>query len=177
MKKIARFLFSRYSICAFTILFEILILALVILAASVVSYVFFGVALLVDLIMVIAIINRDANPEYKVTWIIVVLLLPLLGTMLYLIFYRRRITKREERLLNGIFDKLKARRGSSKAFNMMRRRSPLAAGKARAIMNDDVLSEVYSASSSKFFPTGEAYFESLIKNLREAESFIFLEYL
>ena len=32
MKKIARFLFSRYSICAFTILFEILILALVIFA-------------------------------------------------------------------------------------------------------------------------------------------------
>ncbi len=176
MKRIARFLFSRYAICAFTILFEILILASVILAASVVSYVFFGVALLVDVIMVIAIINRDANPEYKVTWIIVVMLLPLLGTMLYLIFYRRRITKREERLLSTIFDKLKARRGSSKAFNMMRRRSPLAAGKVRAIMNDDVLAEVYSNSSSSFFPTGEEYFKSLVSRLREAKSFIFLEY-
>ncbi|MBQ7326542.1 MAG: cardiolipin synthase [Clostridia bacterium] len=175
-KKLWSLLFSRYAICAFTILAEILLMGLVIAAASIVSYLFFGLTLLIDVAVVVSIINRDANPEYKVTWITVVLLMPLFGTLLYLIFYRRNMTKKEIRLLDTIFTKIKARRGGAESFNMMRRRSPLAAGKARAIMNDDVLAEVYSASSSVFFPTGEAFFKSMISELREAKSFIFLEY-
>lgn len=175
-KKLWSLLFSRYAICAFTILAEVLLIGLIVAAASIVSYVFFGLTLIVDVAVVISIINRDANPEYKVTWITVVLLLPLFGTLLYLIFYRRSLTKREIRLLETIFTKIKAHKGDNSAFNMMRRRSPLGAGKARAIMNDDTLAEVYCQSSSVFFPTGESFFKSMISELREAKSFIFLEY-
>ena len=175
-KKIWRLLFSRYAICAFTIMAEVLLIATVILGASVFSYVFVAVALLVDIIAMIAIINRDANPEYKVTWTALVLLLPMLGPLLYVIFYRRRITKKEEKLLKGIFNKIRSHRTNSGAFDMMRRRSPLAAGKARAIMNDDPIAEVYARSSSTIFSSGEAMFNSMLGDLRMAEKFIFLEY-
>ena len=175
-QRIWHLLFSRYSVCALAILLEVLIMALVIAAASVVSYVFIALTFFVDLATVIAIINRDANPEYKITWTIIVIVLPLLGTLLYVIFYRRRITKKEERLLTESFTNIRSLRGSSGAFDMMRRRSPLAAGKARAIINDDPLAEVYCKSSSQFFPSGEALFRSMIDELRRAEKFIFLEY-
>lgn len=175
-KKIWRLLFSRYAICAFTILAEVLLIALVIFGASIFSYVFFAVAIIVDIIAMIAIINRDANPEYKVTWTVLVLLLPMLGPLLYVIFYRRRITKKEERLLQGIFNKIRSLRTDRGAFDMMRRRSPLAAGKARAIMNDDPIAEVYAKSSSTVFSTGEGMFNSMLGDLRMAEKYIFLEY-
>ncbi len=175
-KKLWSLLFSRYAICAFTILAEVLLIGGIIAAASVVSYVFLALAILIDIVAVITIINRDANPEYKVSWITVVLLLPLFGTLLYLIFYRRNMTKKEIKLLETIFGKIKEHKGDMSAFHMMRHRSPIAAGKARAIMNDDSLAEVYSGSSSVFFPTGEEFFKSLISELRAAESFIFLEY-
>lgn len=175
-KRLGRILISRYTICAVAIIFEVLILAAVIAAASVVSYLFFGLALIVNFAVVVSIINRDANPEYKVTWIIVVMMLPLLGSLLYIIFYRTNLTKREERLLSSIFERIKQHNNGSAAFDMLRRRSPLASGKARAIMNDDILSEVYSASSSVFFSSGEEYFKSMIEELRRAESYIFLEY-
>ena len=102
-KEIWRLLFSRYAICAFIIAAEVLLIAFLIATASVLSYVFLAVAIVVDLVAVVAIVNRDANPEYKVTWVTLVLVLPLLGTLLYMIFYRRRITKNEQRLLEGIF--------------------------------------------------------------------------
>ena len=177
MRKLCRILFSRYSISALIILGEILLIAYVILGATAIfTYVVMGLALLIDLITVIGIVNRDANPEYKVTWLVVVLCLPILGAFLYAIFYRRRITKKEERLLKGIFDEMNNRRLDDSAFQMMRRRSPSAAGKARAIMNDDPTAELYGQSSSTFFGTGEKYFESMILDLREAKNFIFLEY-
>ena len=175
-RRIWRLLFSRYSVCALAILLEVLMMALVIAAASVVSYVFIALTAIVDLVTVIAIINRDANPEYKVTWVIVVMVLPLLGTLLYVTFYRRRMTKKEERLLTESFVKIRSLRGGNAAFDKMRRRSPLAAGKARAIINDDPLAEVYCRTSSVFFPSGEEYFKSMIEELKKAKSFIFLEY-
>ena len=175
-QRIWRLIFSRYSVCALAISLEVLLLALVIAAASIVSYVFAALMLIVDFATVIAIINRDANPEYKVTWTIVVIALPILGTLLYVIFYRRRITKKEERLLQESFTNIRSFRGSNHAFNMMRRRSPLAAGKARAIINDDPLAEVYCRSNSVFFSSGEAYFKSMINELKGAKKFIFLEY-
>lgn len=175
-KEIWRLLFSRYAICAFIIAAEVLLIAFLIATASVLSYVFLIVAIVVDLVAVVAIVNRDANPEYKVTWVTLVLVLPLLGTLLYMIFYRRRITKNEQRLLEGIFVRIRGRGIDRRSFDMMRRRSPLAAGKARAIMNDDPLAEVYSKSSSTLFSSGEAMFNSMLSELRKAKEFIFLEY-
>lgn len=175
-KEIWRLLFSRYAVCALTIAAEVFVIGMVIAAASIVSYAFFGLCALIDLIAVIAIINRDANPEYKVTWTVLVLVMPLFGVLLYVIFYRRRITKSEQRLLEGIFKRIRAQGSSRHAFDMMRRRSPLAAGKARAIMNDDSLSEVYTNSSSTIFSSGESLFDSMIRDLGEAREYIFLEY-
>ena len=175
-KEIWRLLFSRYAICAFIIALEVLLIAFLIATASIFSYVFIAVCAVIDIAAVISIINRDANPEYKVTWTVLVLVLPLLGTLLYAIFYRRRITKSEQRLLEGIFIRIRGRGIDPRAFDMMRRRSPLAAGKARAIMNDDPLAEGYAKTSSTLFSTGEAMFNSMLRELRGAKDFIFLEY-
>ena len=175
-KEMWRLLFSRYSICAFVILAEVLFIAMVIAAANIISYVFLAISIIVGIAAMVIIINRDDNPEYKVTWTAVVLILPLFGALLYIIFYRRRITKKEQTLLEGIFVRLRSHNNSRVAFNTMRRRSPFAAGKARAIMNDDPIATVYSGSSSVFFSTGEKFFKSMISSLKEAKDFIFLEY-
>ncbi len=176
-RSIWRLLFSRYAISAFTILGEIVIFSIIVATASrFYTYLFLFLTVIIDLIGVIAIINRDANPEYKVTWVGLVLLIPIVGGFLYLIFYRRRVTKKEQRLLEGIFSKLTAGGRDRRVFDVMRRTSPLAAGKTRAIMNDDPLAEVYSNSSSKFFSSGEELFESMISEMERAKKFIFIEY-
>ena len=175
MRRLCRLFFSRHGISAFLICAEVLLIAILV-SASFNSWMFIALALIVDIVTLIAIVNKDANPEYKVTWIVVVMVLPILGTVLYLSFYRRRVTKPEEKLLLGIFKEINNHPNGNGAFNMMRRRSPLAAGKARALMNDDPIAEVYANSSSTFFATGEEYFESLIRDLKDARSFIFMEY-
>ncbi len=175
-KKLSRLLFSRYAICAFAILAEVLLLGLMVFVATNESYIFLILAIIIDVVTVIGIINRNANPEFKGTWIIVVLCLPLFGALLYLIFYRRRLTKREEKLLHSVYDKINAHHRDTKPFKMLRYRSDFAAGKARAIMNDDPLAEVYGNTQSVFFPTGEEMFKSMIDELNRAEKFIFLEY-
>ena len=176
MKKFKRALFSRYTISAVIILVELLLAAQLTLGMWAYSYLAWIAAALVSLTTLVFVINRDANPEYKVSWTVVILLLPVFGSLLYFLFYRRRMTKKEEKLLSGIFSEINSHRLGEGSFSMLRRRSPLAYGKARAIMNDDTIAEVYTGSSSTFFPTGEEYFESLERDLESAEKFIFLEY-
>ncbi len=171
-----RFALSRHTICAIVVFLEVLLMAAVIFAASVVSYVFFILALIVDVVTVLVIVNQDANPDYKVSWIVVVMLMPLLGALLYAIFYRRSLSKREVRLIENIYDEMGRYKGDDSTLVAMGEENPVAAGKARAILNADRLAELYSGSASTYFPTGEEYFESLIADLKEARSFIFLEY-
>ena len=176
MRKLCRALFSRYSISAVMILVEIVLMAYLYFSASTYSFVAFFLAMLTNIFAVIFIINRDANPEYKVVWVIIVLVLPFLGVLLYAMFFTRRMTRREVMLLAGSFSQLNVYRTRDGSFDRLSASSALAAGKAKAIMNDDAISEVFTGTSSEFFSTGEAYFDSLIEDLKSAKSFIFIEY-
>lgn len=176
MRKICRAIFSRYAISAVLILVEIALMVYLYFSASTYSIVAFFVAMLTNVFAVVFIINKDDNPEKKVAWIITVLVLPFLGLLLYVMFSTRRMTRREVMLLAGSFSQLNVHRKDDGSFDELSKASPLAAGKAKAIMNDDAISEVFSGSSSQFFASGEELFESMIEDLETAKDFIFLEY-
>ena len=102
MKRLIKILFSRYAVCALIILAELLGVLLVTLELSSYSIYLFILALAVDVLILFSVICLDENPEYKLTWLAVVLLLPIFGGLLYLIFYKRRMSKREAHLLLSV---------------------------------------------------------------------------
>ena len=176
MRKLGRLLFSRYAISAGMIVLEVLLIVYLFLSAFTHWYIALGLTVIINIIALVDIINKDANPEYKITWAVVVLVLPLVGTILYVMFYRRRMTRREAMLLASSFSLLNKYRNCDEAFDSIVAASAGASGKARAIMNEDPISEIYKNTTSKFFPTGEEYFTDLIADLKKAENYIFLEY-
>ena len=143
--------------------------------ADIGSYITLAIVFLPSLFAFVSIVNKDANPEYKVTWTAIVLLLPIFGALIYVLFYNRRMTRRESRRLRGTFAEMNRYR-SDEALEELRAIDSLAAGKARAILNEDYISEVYRGTTSEFFPTGESFFESFIIDISSAKKYIFLEY-
>lgn len=176
MRKLCRVLFSRYAISALMILGEIALIVYLSLSASTSLYITLVIAGAVELCALLSLINRDTNPEYKLSWAIVILILPLIGTLLYLLFFKRRMSSRESRLLTHSINELSGRGVFDEDFDSLFVQDPLAAGKARSIMNDDRLCELYRGSSSRFFSSGEELFSDMIEELRLAKSYIFLEY-
>ena len=179
LRRLCRVFFSRYAISALVIAAEVALMTFLILRLSydpgVTSYVTLGTVAIPGLITFILVLNRDANPEYKVTWTAIVLLLPVFGALIYFLFYNRRMTRGESMRLRGIFTEIRNYR-STEVLDELRTVDSLAAGKAQAIMAEDYISEVYRDSASVFFPSGESYFESLLSDLSSAKSYIFLEY-
>ena len=80
------------------ILADIVILTYLFLEASRIYYAVFFAALVLDFFILVVIVNANVNPEYKVSWITVVMLFPFLGGLLFVLFYGRRMTKKEIRL-------------------------------------------------------------------------------
>ena len=184
MKKLCSFIFSRYFISAMLILAELVLIGVLLFFAYEYSIFVFGLMVAVNIAAVISIINRDANPEYKVSWLVVVLVVPFFGMALYIMFYSRRMSRAEARLMNEIRSELSSfcDTGGSECseeeavFAALRDEDELAAGKALSILKDDRLSAVYRRSASKYYPDGESMFSDMLADIEKAEHFIFLEY-
>ena len=184
MRKLCRVLFSRYFISAVLILFELAFLGITLYYFYDYSWFVFAFLVCVNVFSVISLINRNANPEYKVSWLVVVLLVPFFGTALYLMFYSRGVSKKSAKLMKQVQDGLFIWEENSDGipevrdteFFMLKAEDALSAGKAFAILNDDRLASVYRNTSSKFFGSGEEMYESMLSDLRRAEKYIFIEY-
>ncbi len=176
MKKICRVIFSRYMISALAILLQVALMAYIFVSAAAGRIAFIIFDILFSFAAFIHLVNRDTNPEYKIPWSFIILATPPVGACLYYLFYQRKLTRKEAKRLRSSFGKM--RRGSliDEGCAALAEIDAKAAGKARAILAEDPLSEVYRGTSSKFYPTGEEYFADLIEDIRTAKEYIFLEY-
>ncbi len=83
----------RYIIAGFITLFEILaIIGMVVACCYYIPY-FYIAAWITEIFCVIKIIASDDNPDYKVPWLLFVLILPIAGFMLYFLFLLTKTRK------------------------------------------------------------------------------------
>lgn len=84
----------RYIVAIFLVVLETLaVIAVLTRLTMYVPYFYFaGVA--TQLGVAIAIINRKGNPDYKLPWLFFVMLIPIVGFMLYFMFYSRKLNKK-----------------------------------------------------------------------------------
>ncbi|MBR2467054.1 MAG: PLDc N-terminal domain-containing protein [Clostridia bacterium] len=176
MRKLGRMIFSRYAVCALIIGVEITLFISILFIASEFFAALFSVSAIISLFALVTLINSDVNPEYKVSWAVVILVLPYIGSTFYALFFRRRMTKKEIRTLIEISKKCNTPPSVSENLTALYEKNLLAAGKARALKHDDALADVFTDTSSEYFSSGEALFDSLCKDLRAAKKYIYLEY-
>ena len=108
MRKICRVLFSRYTISAIMICLEVAVFVLLCVYALPSLYIVSLFCIAAALIALTSLITRDANPEYKIPWAVIIILLPAFGPLLYVLFYKRRMSRKEGRQLKEIFLTMKS---------------------------------------------------------------------
>lgn len=136
----------------------------------------FGSAMLFNLLMVIVLLNSSADPSAKLTWLIVIMVMPVFGSLLYL--YTRsdvghRALKRRSLALNHEtrFDL----RQNPETFKRLEAEDPGAAALARYVGRCGC-QPVWDRTTATYFPSGEEKLEALLEALEGAKDFIFLEY-
>ena len=123
---------------------------------------------------IVKIIASDDNPDYKVPWVLFVLCVPVAGFMLYFMFYSRKLQKKFVHRLDEI-KRYDYKNDSEEAEQALKNENPLIASEAKMLCKISG-SSLFLNTKADYFPLGEDMFKSMIPDLENAESFIFMEY-
>ena len=74
---------SRYAVSAVLIGIEIALIAYMLFGNFTSTVYLFFAVLIVEIVAFLSLVNKDANPEYKVPWVFVIMAVPVFGPILY----------------------------------------------------------------------------------------------
>ena len=176
MKKILRFLISRVFWFSLLIVVQIGIFAVILFNISSYSTYLYAAFVLFSLIIVIWLVAKDDNPSYKITWIILIMTLPVVGWFFYLKFGNKTLPHRywekiaaNEAAHPALFT---AEEGDTAALLEQYPRHRVLTDYIRNISGFPA----YGGTQVEYAPLGEDFFRQLMLELPKAKKFIFLEY-
>lgn len=127
-------------------------------------------------IAVIYIINQKGNPAFKITWILCILIFPVFGTVFYLFVKMQIGTKYlKRRLFKLREDTSMYMEQKAETFQELQL-SKAANANLSYYLSRQLGFPTYRNTEVKYFPIGEKKFLELLRQLRKAQKFIFMEY-
>lgn len=126
-----------------------------------------------EIFCMIHIIASDDNPDYKIPWLLFVLIIPIAGFMLYFLFYSRKLQKKFRKRLNTL--KGYTYEADEGLIAELEEENPVAAAQARMLCNI-AETHLFTNTRQEYFPLGEDMFRRLLLDLDLAEKFIYMEY-
>ena len=175
-KGIVHAVFSRFGLTVVLLIVHVIILFSVFQWFEEFLLHFYGVLVLFTFGMVVYLLNSRMNPTAKITWLIVISLLPVFGVLLYLYTQsdvgHRALKGRVDRIAADTWMSIRQPEG---ALEGLAGECPGAASLAR-YMGRSGCHPVFENTAVTYFPLGERKFEAMLAELEKAEHFIFLEY-
>ena len=197
MKKFLRNLFSGYFLVLLVLLLELAAIVYVqfflkdtitsflnkrekvdwVSVVTMLSYLLLRVAsFIIALIIFFKIISKQEDPEFKIPWIVFMLLMPLFTSVMYLIFGNHGLRKRDQKIING------SRAGYSPHFELSPKNEykyeqelGRAAGTFNYINNVTQLG-IHTNNRVTYYKCGEEFFPAFIEGIKQAKEFIFIEF-
>lgn len=120
------------------------------------------------------IIASDDNPDYKVPWMLFVLVLPIAGLMLYFIFGSRKLQKKYIRKLNNLKN-MEYNKDDTESLKNLEKENPIALTQAKTLINI-ADTHLFTNTKTTYYPSGEEYHMAMLEDLRKAKRFIYIEY-
>lgn len=176
MTKLMKLLTHRIFLVAVSILVQLLVLLIMLLRFNEYYTEFNTVCTLFSIIIVICIVGDRSNPAYKIAWIIPIMLFPIFGWLLYLLFGGNRLSKRTRKKLQVIDQIMQEELKDACGADALERVAGEDAGHMARYIERVAHCPVYGNTETKYFSLGELQFESMLKELRKAERYIFLEF-
>ncbi|MET3558217.1 cardiolipin synthase [Streptococcus rupicaprae] len=181
MKKLYTHLyrFGFYLFCALAILIEILAIILFFIFLADKAPFLWTLVGLIYIGSILSIINRNTAPENKVTWLVIIFVLPGVGSLFYLMFFERRIDKTERQHFKKIENRALRHvlpPQEHPILAKLQQTDPTTYNHLHALLTIDPSAQPYQETQASYFALGEDLWQQLLQDLRTAKHFIFMEY-
>lgn len=174
IKKLLSKLFSRNAIFALIIILQVAFLIVTVNTLGEKFYFVYLFLIILDVILIIYITNKNDNPSYKLSWIIAISVFPLLGGIAY-IFVKQ--SQKFPRAIISVYQKKSHEYliQNNDVLKLLKERAYSEAKLADYVIKFGPF-PLYRRTNVKYFPLGELQFEAMLHELKNAKRFIFMEY-
>ena len=175
-KGVIHMIFSRFGIILLLLVIQVLFLFGLFFKFRQLAPHYLGFATLFYLVMIVVLVNSDHDASAKITWLIVMMVFPVFGALLYLYTSVELGHRALKKRMRSIMDRTsQAIPQEQRVLEKVEAASPELAD-LHYYVNHTGCFPVYENTRVKYFPLGEEMFEAMLAELEKAERFIFLEY-
>lgn len=169
-------IFSRWVIISLMLLLQIFLFCSTLVFFTS-EYIYVSIACeILSILSLLEILLRRDNPNHKIPWLIIVLLLPPSGLLIYLMFGKGYVSKIYKRAYQSANDRQKSFIKENILINEeLSKDSEKYYNQSKYIFNTSK-APVFKNTKVEYLKDGETYFKYLIEDLKNAKHFIFLEY-
>ncbi|MEA5051268.1 MAG: cardiolipin synthase [Oscillospiraceae bacterium] len=131
---------------------------------------------LLSAVIVIHIINRESNSDFKLAWVVPIVLFPVFGGLFYLLLKLQRPTKEIADRLSGILAHSTPAIAQDPAVLADAGKGSVHFASCVRYINDYAHYSLVTNTSVRYFPMGDDVWLPLLRALESAKSYIFLEF-
>lgn len=176
IKRMLRIIFGRSMFAVVSLVIQIFVLAAAFRFLSFYLAYFYGAVTLLSAVVIIYILNKEENPSFKMSWMIPVTAVPVFGTFFYMLVELHIIERFMEKKLKIRMDETECYLIQNlKVLEQLSKVSRRNANLAHYVKQYGHY-PVYANTNAQYFPSGEAMFEAMKREMKEAKRFIFLEF-
>ena len=175
VRNLSKLLFQRVVVVSLSILLQI---AFVLLSAFYLkdNQRWVGAVMtLLSWISVMHIMSGRNNPSYKIAWIVLILVFPVAGITIYLLFGGNKTSSRENKKM-GAIEAVTLRSLTQDAPTLAALQDAAPAYNHARYLLEAAHYPVYRAGETVYFPDGESCYTQMLAELEKAEHYIFLEF-
>jgi len=123
----------------------------------------------------IVIVQTNAEDSYKIAWLFIVGMLPIIGPLMYLVLAHKYRSLRQKKYFSDYFGII--RRGEQDEA-VIQKAEAISFGAIRTAnyLRKATDSVLYDHSAVTYYPFGDDMFQPMLEDLRKAKHFIFIEY-
>lgn len=174
MNSLKRTLTNKVFVGGLVVLFQFVLLLLIINMVSVnFGWVYYLLSLTSAIVM-LYVSSSNVNPTYRLAWIVIIMMIPPVGAVIYILFGGKKIPNRLRTNIGEAYPKDSAIFKLNDKDRLMKELPKW----ARLINYIENTSDfpMYENTSSTYLPSGESKFKMMFEDIKKAEHFIFLEY-
>lgn len=175
-KGVLRMIFGRFGIVLLLLLLQIVVLIGLFFKFRYLAYNYVALTGIFYFIMIIVLINSRHDDSSKITWLIIMLLMPIFGAFLYIFtthdIGHRVLKRRVSEILEATHYSIKQDKNVIKEVES---KCPELSDLSYYV-NRTGCFPVFSNTDVEYFPLGDCMFERMLEELDNAKKFIFLEY-
>ena len=175
-KKFFKMVFSRAGIFVILILIQMLVLLGIPYYLKEYATFIYSVMSLMEIIVLVYIINTEGNPAFKLSWILCVMAVPVVGTIFYIYVHLQLETRFVQNRLAALRMETEPYMDQDQKITDALWEGKSANAQLSYYLSHQLGFPTYRNTEAEYFPVGEAKFASMIKELEKAEKFIFMEY-